>query len=97
MAVYDHRLTALRPSYKCLSNRHGNCVITFEQKPQKAEKKKKKKKKSLELICQMNITIALINKKEITRCSSFSEPCSHLTVNDQIVLSIDQKGFDPRP
>ena len=35
MAVYDHRLTAL----KCQSKRYGNCVITFEQKLQKAEKK----------------------------------------------------------
>ena len=45
MAVYDHRLTTLRPSSKCQIKRYGNCVITFEQKPQKAEKKKKKKEK----------------------------------------------------
>ena len=43
-------------------------------KSRKKSRKKKKKEKCLKLLCQMNITITLINKKEIIRCFVLSEP-----------------------
>ena len=76
----------------------ASAMESVQSHPNKSLKKaEKKKEKSLKLIWQMNITIALINKKEIIRCFVLSEPWSHLTVNDEIMLSIDENGFDPPP